>query len=133
MLQKIGIKPEIIDLRSIRPLDKKTIIQSVKKTGNLLVIDNGWQNCGVSAEIISVVSENIFEELKSKPMRIGIIDSPIPSTRSLSKYCYPDYSEIIQSVMKILKINKNKFNTLDKKNFESKYDDIPNDEYSGPF
>mgnify|MGYP001197792187 FL=1 len=80
-----------------------------------------------------MVSENIFEELKSKPMRIGIIDSPIPSTRSLSKYCYPDYSEIIQSVMKILKINKNKFNTLDQKNFEPKYDDIPNDEYSGPF
>ena len=98
-----------------------------------MVIDNGWQTCGVSAEIISVVSESIFYELKSKPMRIGIIDTPIPSTRSLSKYCYPSYKEIVENIMKILKINKKKFNKNIKNNFFTKFDDIPNDEFSGPF
>ena len=133
ILHQMDINPEIIDLRSIRPLDKRLIINSVKKTGRLLVIDNGWQTCGVSAEIISVVSESIFYELKSKPMRIGIIDTPIPSTRSLSKYCYPSYKEIVENIMKILKINKKKFNKNIKNNFFTKFDDIPNDEFSGPF
>ena len=65
VLKRSGISPEIIDLRSIRPLDKGTILKSVKKTRNLLVLDNGWKSFGVSSEIISIVSEKL-SSLKSK-------------------------------------------------------------------
>ena len=129
ILRQIGIKPEIIDLRSIRPLDKQTIIRSVKKTGRLIVVDNGWLTCGVSAEVISVISENISQDLKAKPVRIGIADTPIPSARSLARYCYPTYKDIVKNVLNILKIKK----TLFKKNQRNIFDDIPDKNFKGPF
>ncbi len=72
VLKRSGISPEIIDLRSIRPLDKGTILKSVKKTRNLLVLDNGWKSFGVSSEIISIVSEKLSGSLKSNPVRLGV-------------------------------------------------------------
>ena len=87
-MKKYNINPEIIDLRSIRPLDTKTILTSVKKTKRILVIDNGWTSFGISSEIITIVTENLNNILKSKPVRIGINDSPIPSSRALAQYCY---------------------------------------------
>ena len=83
-----GIEPEIIDLRTLRPIDKKTIINSVKKTRKLLVIDNSWTTYGISAEIISIVTESIFKKLKKSPQRIGIKNVMIPSSKELAKHCY---------------------------------------------
>jgi len=130
ILKKYKIYPELIDLRSIRPLDKKTILNSVKKTKRLLVVDNGWMNFGVSSEIISTVSENLSNFLKSKPVRIGINDSPIPSTRALAKYCYPGTNEILKSILKIF--NK-KVKKEDIKKYKLEETDIPNKLFTGPF
>ena len=129
-LNSIDIYPEIIDLRSLRPLDTKTIFKSVKKTKRLLVVDNGWINFGVSSEIISLVSENKKISLKTKPKRIGINDSPIPSSRALAKYCYPNENEIIKSVCHMLnkKFNKNKLKKL-----SLEKTDIPDKSFTGPF
>ena len=79
------ISAEIIDLRSLRPLDKNTILNSVKKTKKILVVDNGWKSFGISSEIISLVTESIFEKLKAAPIRLGLKEIPVPSTRVLAK------------------------------------------------
>ena len=124
---------DLIDLRSLRPLDTSTIIKSVKKTGKLLVVDNGWTTFGVSAEIISVVTEKVFKTLKLPPARIGIKNCPIPSSRELAKYCYLNTSSIIQKIedmtKKIDKKNKNLF--LRKINQINS--DVPYANFKGPF
>ena len=67
ILKTVGIISEVIDLRSLRPMDYETICLSVEKTGRLLVVDNGWSEFGISAEIVSHVIENKFNYLKAAP------------------------------------------------------------------
>jgi len=131
ILKKYNINAEIIDLQSLRPLDVNTIVNSVKKTKNLLIIDNNIMTYGVSSEIYAKVMEsfkhNNLNKIKIK--RIGPPDVSIPSTRSLAKYCYIDYFDIIKSVGDIL---KKKFNNLNlyKNNV---LNDQPNKNFTGPF
>ena len=129
ILENHGVNCEVIDLRSLRPLDVNTIITSVKKTKRLLVVDNGWTRFGVSAEIISSVAEEIFSDLKSAPKRIGIEDVPIPSTRALAVHSYPTPSKIINAVSDLMEV------VIDLTENEKKQDpsDIPDQTFKGPF
>ena len=133
-LRNNKIFPEIIDLRTLRPIDKKTIINSVKKTGKLLVVDNSWTTYGISAEIISLVTEKIFKKIKIPPERIGIKNVLIPSTRDLAKYCYLD-SDIILN--KIISMSGKKINSRNKKMFlkelKVNISDVPYKDFKGPF
>tara|TARA_B100000579_G_scaffold119766_1_gene96368 strand:+ start:9535 stop:10599 length:1065 start_codon:yes stop_codon:yes gene_type:complete len=124
------IFPEIIDLRCLRPLDKNSILKSVKKTKRLLVLDNGWAKYGISSEIIALVSENSSIKLKTKPVRLGLNDSPIPSTRALARYSYVDKKKIINTISKIL--NK-KINLSKLKKLKLNETDVPNKDFNGPF
>jgi acetoin:2,6-dichlorophenolindophenol oxidoreductase subunit beta len=128
ILSDYGISLEILDLRSLRPLDETTILNSVKKTGRLLVVDNGWSKFGVSSEIISLVTQNLFPSLKAQPERIGIKDAPIPSTRSLANLIYPGCNDIIESVNKIMGTNlgiaSEEIPTIN---------DVPDQNFKGPF
>jgi len=125
-----GISIEVVDLRSIRPLDTDAILNSVKKTGRLVVADNGWVHFGVSAEIISLVTENIFEKLLSAPERIGMNDSPSPSTRSLTQYYYPKAKNIAEIVCRSLE-KKLDLNVLFPE--DNLPTDIPDPSFTGPF
>jgi len=130
LLKKAGVSIEVLDLRSIRPLDTDTILNSVKKTGRLIVADNGWVNFGVSAEIISIVTENIFDKLLIAPERLGMNNSPSPSSRALAKNFYPRSIDIAKIVCKMLKIS------IDLKAFfpnSNLPEDIPNPAFKGPF
>jgi len=129
ILKKHNVSCEIVDLRSLRPLDVNTIITSVKKTKRLLVVDNGWTKFGVSAEIISSITEKIFSDLKSAPKRIGIEDVPIPSTRALAIHSYPTPSKIINAVSDLIGVEINLTEE------EKKQDplDIPDQNFTGPF
>ena len=130
VLESKGISIEVVDLRSIRPLDTKTILNSVKKTKRLIVADNGWVHFGVSAEIISVIAENIFEKLLCAPERIGMNDSPSPSTRALANNFYPRSIDIARIACKMLK------NPVDLENLFPKSDlpeDVPDPAFNGPF
>jgi len=88
-LEKEGISAEVVDLRTLVPLDKETILNSVKKTGRLLVVDEDYQSYGMSGEIIATVSENIAN-LKALPGRIAYPDIPVPYSRPLEKFALPD-------------------------------------------
>jgi len=95
------ISSEIIDLRTINPIDEKTIINSVKKTKNLCVIEHGWPNSSVSSDIISKVSSKIT--LKNKPIQICWPNSHIPTAHDLEKKFYFNSTDIVKKILKNLK------------------------------
>ena len=130
VLKKHGISIEVIDLRTIRPLDTEGILNSVRKTGRLLVADNGWVHFGVSSEIISIVTENIFDKLLCAARRIGMNDSPNPSTRALAKKFYPRAINIAKIVCKMLKREIDVEALFPKSNLPL---DIPDPTFNGPF
>lgn len=93
---KISI--EVIDLLSIRPFDKELIINSVVKTGRLLVVDTGWLSFGVSAEIVASVVEATHASLKAAPRRIGMVETPAPASPYLLKGYHPEVGEIVRTI-----------------------------------
>jgi pyruvate dehydrogenase E1 component beta subunit len=93
-----GIDTEVIDLRSVKPLDEALLFESVKKTGRLVVADGGWKTCGMAAEVSARVSENVFEYLKAPIARVTLPDSPAPASRVLEKEYYPDSKTIVDAV-----------------------------------
>src|SRR5260221_6752524 len=101
-LEKEGINVEIIDLRTLNPLDDQPILESIKKTGKLIVVDLSWRNAGFAGEIISRVSEKAFSDLQQPPIRITLPDVPTPTTRALTNYYYPLPSDIIAAVHQLL-------------------------------
>lgn len=94
---------ELIDLRSVRPIDKRTILDSVKKTGRLIVVDTGWSQFGVAAELLAFVSEEAHSFLKAAPRRITPPDVPTPATPYLECFYHPKADDIIRAVSEILK------------------------------
>ena len=105
-LQDKEISVEVIDLRTVRPIDAEIICDSVRKTGRLLVVDNGWKACGISAEVAAIAAENVAECLKANIVRITLPDTPTPSSYVLENEYYPNSQKIVAAVFKILDINK---------------------------
>ncbi|MCK4781653.1 alpha-ketoacid dehydrogenase subunit beta [Candidatus Parcubacteria bacterium] len=101
-LEKQGISAEIIDLRSLKPIDEELLFESVKKTGKLVIADGTWKSYGVSAEISALVSENIFKYLKAPVQRVALPDCPAPANQVLEKAYYPTKDNIIEAVKKII-------------------------------
>lgn len=99
---KERIFPEVIDLRWLRPLDIDPIIQSVKKTGRLLIVDTGWKMCSISSEIIAQVCERAYNHLKCPPRRITIPDAPCPASQFLEQYYHPSAEDIVKTVRKMV-------------------------------
>lgn len=93
-LAEVGITAEVIDPVSLAPLDMDTLLASVAKTGRLLVVDNGWLNCGASAEIIARVAESSQFEKKPKVARLGFATVPCPTTKPLENLFYPNAHSI---------------------------------------
>ena len=101
-LAKQGINVEVIDLRTLKPFDEKIILDSISKTGHLLVADLSWKTCGFSAEIIATVAEKGFTSLKKAPARIAFPDIPTPGGYNLEEAFYPGVKDIVQAVKGIL-------------------------------
>ena len=97
-LAKKHINAEVIDLRTIRPMDTQTIVDSVKKTGRLVTIEEGWPQSGVGAEISARVMENAFDYLDAPVLRITGKDVPMPYAANLEKLALPSVPEIVEAV-----------------------------------
>ena len=82
-LGKCGIDAEVLDLRTVKPLDVDMILKSVEKTGRAVVVDSGWKTCGLAAEVSAIIAENDIKTLKSPIRRITLPDIPAPAGRSL--------------------------------------------------
>ena len=99
ILAENNISAEVIDLRSLRPLDKDTIINSVKKTNRIVSVEEGWMSSGIGAEIISLVTLNAFDYLDAPPERISSLDVPLPYSKTLEDLCVPNKESIAKLCM----------------------------------
>jgi pyruvate dehydrogenase E1 component beta subunit len=100
-LARDGIDCEVIDLRTIKPLDKRLLLDSVKKTGRLVVADVGWKSFGMAAEISALVFEEAFHYIKSPFVRVTLPDSPAPASAPLENAYYPGQKEIQESIKRL--------------------------------
>ena len=100
--ERHGISAEVINLISLRPLDKETIIRSVKKTNRILNVEEGWMPCGIGSEITSLVVENAFDYLDHEPLRIATSDIPEPYSKSLEEVALPSTQKVVDAVLRIL-------------------------------
>src|ERR1051325_4142173 len=96
-LAKEGIEAEVIDLRTLRPLDTETIIESVKKTGRAVAVEEGWQQCGIGSEIAARIMEQAFDYLDAPVARVSGKDVPMPYAANLEKLALPSVAEVVEA------------------------------------
>lgn len=101
-LSSTDLSADIIDLRSVKPIDEEIILESVKKTGRLLVVDTAWQMGGLCAEVSSIVADKGFSDLKAPIKKIGFPDIPTPAGHILENYYYPDIEKIKKVILQML-------------------------------
>jgi pyruvate dehydrogenase E1 component beta subunit len=121
-LARHGIEAEVIDLRSIRPLDEETILTSVKKTGHLIVADTSWELCGVVSEVAALAAEKAWSHLKAPVRRIALPNCPAPVSFKLEEAFYPKASTIAKAAMVTLGADPERVGDLSREdNFKGPY------------
>lgn len=103
MLAGQGIEAEVVDLRTLRPLDTETLVASVKKTGRCVSVEEGWPQCGIGAEIAAQMMDHAFDQLKAPVARVTGADVPMPYAAKLEKLALPGVNDVIAAVMKVLR------------------------------
>jgi len=103
-LAERGIEAQVIDLRSLRPLDMRPVLASVKKTNRLVVIEEGWRSFGVGAEIASRVAEVAFDDLDAPIRRVAQAEVPLPYNRRLEQMALPQVDDVIRAAKDVLYI-----------------------------
>ncbi len=101
-LAKDGVDAEVIDLRSLRPLDDETIMASVTKTHKVLVVDDGWKSGSISAEIMARINEQAFYELDAPMARVCTLEVPLPYAKHLEDAALPQTEKIVEAAKKVV-------------------------------
>jgi pyruvate dehydrogenase E1 component beta subunit len=96
LLAELGISAEVVDPRTTTPLDKRTLIESAKKTSRVLVVDEGYEAYGVTAEIASVIAEGAFYYLDAPVKRLGALDVPVPFSPVLEDRTVPTPERVVE-------------------------------------
>lgn len=99
-----GIDAEVVDVRTLRPLDRQGILESVRRTGRLVVADPAWKTGGVSAEIVASVAEDAWGVLRAAPRRVSYPETPVPSSPALAGLYYPGPIDIVNAVRDLLNL-----------------------------
>jgi pyruvate dehydrogenase E1 component beta subunit len=102
VLAEQGVEAEVINLRSLRPLDIGTVVESVKKTSRLVTVEEGWPYAGIGAEISMQVIEHAFDWLDAPPVRVAGLDVPLPYAANLEKLALPQPNWVVDAVRKII-------------------------------
>jgi pyruvate dehydrogenase E1 component beta subunit len=100
-LAKDGIEAEVIDLRTIRPMDTDTIVESVKKTGRIVTVEEGWPQSGIGAEIAARIIEHAFDYLDAPILRVSGKDVPMPYAANLEKLALPSVSDVVAAAKSV--------------------------------
>jgi pyruvate dehydrogenase E1 component beta subunit len=100
-LAEEGINAEVINLRTIRPIDRWTIIESVKKTNRIVSVEEGWPYAGIGSEICALVNEHAFDYLDAPVARVCAADVPTPYAFNLEQLAVPQVDEIVHAVKKV--------------------------------
>jgi pyruvate dehydrogenase E1 component beta subunit len=101
-LADAGIDVEVIDLRTLRPLDTETILESVERTGRVIVTDNSWKTGGFAGEVTAIIAEQAFGSLVSAPRRLAMPDVPVPTSPALAQFAYPRARDIVALAGEVL-------------------------------
>lgn len=128
-LAEIGIEAEVVDLRSIAPLDWNTVSESVRRTGRLLALDTAGEMFSVSSEIVAHAASLLFSSLKAPPSKLGSPHAPVPTSPALTRQFYPGAAEIVQRVVQMLKSDR----TPDLSKLAVDKHDVPGAWFTGPF
>ncbi|HMB80491.1 MAG TPA: transketolase C-terminal domain-containing protein [Vicinamibacterales bacterium] len=102
LLEAQRIDAEVIDLRSVKPWDVETVVESVRRTGRLLVVDGGWRTGGIAAEIVATVAELALNALQAAPVRLTLPDAPAPTSKVLEKAYYFGAEEIAAAAERLV-------------------------------
>jgi pyruvate dehydrogenase E1 component beta subunit len=100
-LAEQGIQAEVINLRTLRPLDIGTVVESVKKTNRLVTVEEGWAYSGIGGEVCMQVIENCFDWLDAPPARVAGLDVPLPYAANLEKLALPQPEWVVEAVRKV--------------------------------
>ena len=101
-LKKEGINIDVVDLRTIRPMDVEAIAASVKKTNRAVVLEEGWEMCGVGAQVVDYIQRECFDYLDAPVVRVHQADTPMPYAKGLEKAAKPDLPKAIAAVRKVM-------------------------------
>jgi pyruvate dehydrogenase E1 component beta subunit len=101
-LAKEGIRCDVVDLRTIRPMDVDAITASVRKTNRAVVVEEGWEVCGVGAQVVDYVQRHCFDDLDAPILRVHQAEAPMPYTKSLEKAAKPDVAKTIAAIKQVL-------------------------------
>jgi pyruvate dehydrogenase E1 component beta subunit len=132
VLAEFGIDLEVIDARSVAPLDTKTINQSVRRTGALIVADTAWKTGGIGGEVVAGVTESAFDALKCPPLRIALPDLPVPTSPHLTRDYYPDALYVARAIAKHLGKSIPDDELVSRLTRTTPHD-VPQREFRGPF
>lgn len=101
-LEKEGIDVEVIDPRTLRPLDTETLLQSVRKTNRAVIVEEGWPFCGVGAQFVDLIQHQAFDYLDAPILRVTGADVPTPYSKSLEHLAFPDKQKVKDAVYRVL-------------------------------
>ncbi|MEQ1694098.1 MAG: transketolase C-terminal domain-containing protein, partial [Gemmatimonas sp.] len=104
-MAKEGIQCDVVDLRTIRPMDVDTIAASVRKTNRAVVVEEGWEMCGVGAQVVDYVQRYCFDHLDAPVLRVHQVDAPMPYAKGLEKAAKPDVPKTIAAIKQVLYID----------------------------
>ena len=102
-LEKEGISCEVVNLRSLKPIDRETIAKSVKKTHRMITVEEGWPQSGIGAEIITIATEECFDDLDAPPERITGVDVPMPYSGVLETAALPSVNDIVVTAQNLFR------------------------------
>jgi pyruvate dehydrogenase E1 component beta subunit len=100
-LAQDGIEAEVVDLRTIRPMDHETVVESVKKTNRLVTVEEGWSPMGIGAEVAARVVEHAFDYLDAPPARVCQTDVPLPYAANLEALSLPSVDRIVEAAKRV--------------------------------
>jgi len=97
-----GIECEIVDLRTLRPLDMEPVLESFKKTNRAVIVEEGWRSYGVGAEIAARIYEEAFDYVDSPILRVAQKEVPLPYNRTLEQMALPQVADVVKAVKEVL-------------------------------
>ncbi len=101
-LAKEGVEAEVVDLRTLRPLDMEPVIESFKKTNRAVIVEEGWLSYGVGAEISARIYEQAFDYVDAPIKRVAQLEVPLPYNRSLEQMALPNVKNVVEAVKEVL-------------------------------
>ena len=101
-LAKDGIRVDVVDLRTVRPMDVDAITASVRKTNRAVVLEEGWEIAGIGAQVVDYIQRHCFDDLDAPVIRVHQADVPMPYAKQLEKSAKPDVAKTIAAVRKVM-------------------------------